>query len=155
MKKIISSTFVLSTLFSYSAFAQLKIESNNAPFYEGKNVIACGELKQVTRFKRGLYLNLDANYPRQSLTLVVWEDDLSDFNNRYGAPEKLINDRVCGKGKVTDYKGRSQISLYNAFSFSLDTNPSSTVEHQEDGDSDENLLFIGYGEDGEEKYIER
>ncbi|MGS0692142.1 hypothetical protein [Shewanella sp. 30m-9] len=121
MKKLLIFTIFLSSSLSYSAHSQVKIDSKEAPFYEGENVVACGVLKQVTKFKRGLYFNLDERYPRQSLTLVVWEDDLYDFKKRFGTPDNLVGNRVCGKGKVTEYKGRNQINLYNSFSFNLDS----------------------------------
>ncbi|MBV7299358.1 hypothetical protein KU854_15940 [Enterovibrio sp. NIFS-20-8] len=96
-----------------------KIASKDAAFHEDQDVIACGELKQITRFKRGFYLNLDDKYPHQSLTLVVWEDDMAGFRQEHGKFDVMLDKQVCGKGTVTQYKGRSQMSLYNAFSFKI------------------------------------
>ncbi|MDA9557267.1 hypothetical protein N9R79_07180 [Vibrio sp.] len=116
MKTITTIIFFTSLLLSSISYGVTKIHSKEASFYEGENVIACGVLKEVIRFKRGLYLNMDNHFPKQSLTLVVWEDDLTEFKEEHGPLQQLVNREICGKGKVTDYRGRSQISLYNAFS---------------------------------------
>ncbi|MCG9731922.1 hypothetical protein L1D44_19215 [Shewanella sp. Isolate13] len=119
MKVVTPVVFFTSLLLSSFSYSATKITSKEAPFYEGKDVIACGTLKEVSRFKRGLYLNMDEPFPKQSLTLVLWEDDLAEFKQEHGSIEQLINHEVCGKGTVTEYRGRSQISLYNAFSLKV------------------------------------
>jgi hypothetical protein len=112
-----SSIFVTALiLFSPLAHSATQIEAKDAPFHTGENVVACGDLVQTSRFKRGVYLNLEDRYPKQSLTLVVWEDDLTQFNQQHGDLNKLVGKTVCGKGTITEYKGRSQMSLYNAYS---------------------------------------
>ena len=118
MKKI--TLAFLTMLIPTLAIGAIKIESKDAAFYEGENVIACGEIKEVSRFKRGVYINLDNKYPKQSLTLIVWENDLKAFNDQHGSVNSLINKKVCGKGEVTTYKGRNQISLYNSYSMQVE-----------------------------------
>ena len=98
----------------------LKLIQKTHLSHEGEDVIACGTLKEVSRFKRGLYLNMDERFPKQSLTLVVWEDDLAEFKQEHGSLQQLVNRTICGKGTVIEYRGRSQISLYNAFSLKVD-----------------------------------
>lgn len=120
MKLITSIVLLTSFLFSSFSYSAIKIDSKDAPFHEGEEVIACGTLKEVSRFKRGLYLNMDDRFPKQSLTLIVWEDDLAEFKQEHGSLQELVNSRVCGKGTVSEYRGRSQISLYNAFSLKVD-----------------------------------
>ncbi|WP_418642386.1 hypothetical protein ACNUDM_20875 [Vibrio chaetopteri] len=102
-------------LFSPLSYSTTQIAAKDAPFHTGETVIACGELVQTSRFKRGIYLNLEARYPKQALTLIAWEDDLSQFNQQHGHFDKLVGKTVCGKGVITEYKGRSQMSLYNAY----------------------------------------
>ncbi|HBC3534604.1 TPA: hypothetical protein KDZ66_003531 [Vibrio vulnificus] len=119
MLKPILSIFAISIATSFQATASTQIDSKDAPFHEGEDVIACGLIKQVSRFKRGFYLNMDERYPRQSLTLVVWEDDVAEIKERHGSLERLEAKRVCAEGRVTKYKGRSQISLYNSYSLKL------------------------------------
>ena len=109
----------LCLLASEAVFATEQISTTEAPFYTGKDVIACGSLAEVSRFKRGLYLNMDAAYPKQSVTFVLWEGDIADAVKRLGSVEGLVGKRVCAKGTVTEYNGRSQISMYNAYSLTL------------------------------------
>ncbi|ELB2939314.1 hypothetical protein QNE58_004616 [Vibrio alginolyticus] len=121
MKLITPIALLTSLLLPSFGYSATKIDSKDAPFHEGEDVIACGTLKEVSRFKRGLYLNMDDRFPKQSLTLVVWEDDLVEFKQEHGSLQQLVDSRVCGKGTVLEYRGRSQISLYNAFSLKVDT----------------------------------
>ncbi|MCP5079867.1 MAG: hypothetical protein GY951_17670 [Psychromonas sp.] len=119
MKRIAPFTLLMMLLTSNAAYSVTKIDSKDAPFYDGKDVIACGVLKEVSKFKKGLYLNMDNLYPKQSVTFVIWNDDLADFKKEHGNIELLIDSGVCGKGTVSVYKGRSQIVLYNAFSLQV------------------------------------
>lgn len=116
MFKIFTAALVFLP-FAISAATQ--IESKDAPFHEGENVTACGEIKQVSRFKRGFYLNMDEPYPKQSLTLVVWEDDVAEIKEKHGNLDSLANQKVCAEGRTTKYKGNSQISLYNSYSLKI------------------------------------
>lgn len=117
--KLLQSTIVLLFTFTFSTYtnAQMNISSIDAPFHTGKSVVACGLIKEIVPFKSGVYLNMDKHHPHQSLTLVVWDDDLNEFENRHGELNKLINSRACASGRVKMYRGRSQISLQNAYSF--------------------------------------
>ncbi|MGL6175375.1 MAG: hypothetical protein ACRC1U_00060 [Vibrionaceae bacterium] len=119
MKKIATLAALASLCLSTAAYSATTIASKDAPFHEGKEVVACGVVKELTRFKRGVYLNMDERFPKQSLTLVVWENDLASFQQKHGALEQFVNKKVCGKGTVTSYRGRSQISLYNSFSLQV------------------------------------
>ncbi|MCG9665949.1 hypothetical protein L1D26_23125 [Vibrio mediterranei] len=112
-----SSIFATTLIIlSSNTYASTRISAKEAPFHTGENVVACGGLAQTSRFKRGVYLNLEAHYPKQPLTLVVWEDDLTQFNQQHGDLDKLVGKTICGTGTITEYKGRSQIILYNAYS---------------------------------------
>lgn len=121
MKIVTPIALLTSLLLSSFTYSATKIDSKDASFHEGEDVIACGTLKEISRFKRGLYLNMDDLFPKQSLTFVVWEDDMDEFKQEHGSLQKLLNNRVCGNGTVSKYRGRSQISLYNAFSLKVDT----------------------------------
>lgn len=119
MKFKIPFLFALFILFSHSSYSAIKIDAKDAAFHEGEDVIACGVLKQVAQFKHGLYLNLDARYPNQSLTFVVWEDNIAGFKKENGSLTQLVGHQICGKGTITEYHGRHQISLYNAYSLKV------------------------------------
>ncbi|GHA65670.1 hypothetical protein ACFFLZ_10060 [Photobacterium aphoticum] len=119
MKYMKVSVACLSLILSAQAFSATKIAAMDAAFHEGEKVVACGVLKEISRFKRGVYLNLDAPYPQQSLTLVVWENDLVQLKAKHGDFKHHMDSVVCGKGTITEYKGRHQISLYNAYAFKV------------------------------------
>ncbi|MGL5336711.1 MAG: hypothetical protein ACRC9R_11350 [Enterovibrio sp.] len=119
MKKIATIAALASLFLSTTAVGATTIASKDAPFHEGEEVVACGVVKELTRFKRGLYLNMDARFPKQSLTLIVWENDVASFEQRHGSLEQLTNKKVCGKGTITSFRGRSQISLYNSYSLQV------------------------------------
>ncbi|WP_318479063.1 hypothetical protein [Photobacterium leiognathi] len=119
MNLMYSMFLSLLIFFSSVSYSAARIDSKDAPFHEGERVTACGILKEVSRFKRGLYLNMDQRFPKQSLTLIIWEDDLAEFKQEHGSIFKLVDHEVCGKGKVTEHRGRSQISLYNAYSLKV------------------------------------
>lgn len=100
--------------------AAATISSKEVPFHQGENIVACGVLKELSRFKKGVYLNMDAAYPHQSMTFVVWEGDLVEFSKKFGNLNDLVGQNICGSGVVKEYKGRSQIHLYNAFSLKIE-----------------------------------
>lgn len=96
-----------------------EINTLDAAFHKGKEVVACGTLKQVSEFKKGLYLNMDNKYPKQSVTFVIWKDKVEEFNTKFGDIDALVDREVCAAGKVKDYNGRSQITLYNSHSLKI------------------------------------
>lgn len=116
---LLKKAVLLSMFLSQLVFGAEEISTKDAPFYTGQDVIACGALHEVARFKRGLYLNMDNKYPKQSLTFIVWGDDIKEFNKKFDGVETLVGQNLCGKGMVNEYKGRSQISLYNSYSLSI------------------------------------
>ncbi len=121
MNKINVFVAIIFILISTVSYSGTKIDSQDAPFHQGKDVTACGIVKEVSRFKRGYYLNMDDFYPKQSLTLVIWENDLAEFTERHGSLSNLTNKLVCGRGIVNEYRGRHQISLYNSYSLQIQT----------------------------------
>jgi hypothetical protein len=55
----------------YPAANQESISSSNALDYVGQNVNVCGSLAQIKDFKKGIYLNIDRDYPNQTITFVI------------------------------------------------------------------------------------
>jgi hypothetical protein len=95
------------------------ISSKDASFNIGKNVIACGHIKEISSFSKGTYLNYDNKYPNQSLTVVIFDDRLSSVIQHVGNVDNLLNKQVCAAGKVSEYRGRHQIVLNNGYSIKL------------------------------------
>lgn len=93
---------------SMAATTSLKyLKATEAKNYIGQTKIFCGKLKQITPFAKGEYLNLDQNYPNQSLTIVVWSSDANKFAPFNQSMQKIM----CINGEVTTYKNRPQITL--------------------------------------------
>jgi len=100
--------------FSFSSGAsEQRIEAYKAPFHVGETVMACGRVAQVSKGKKAHYLNLDKRYPNQSLTVLVWDSNLKGFEQRFGNLTKFKNQRVCVRGKITEYKNSLQIKVSN------------------------------------------
>lgn len=91
-----------------------RIAANKAPFYVGRTVLACGDVAQVTPFQRGTYLSLDAPYPREALTVIIWENDAPAVISRLGSLDALKGQRVCALGEIAQYKKRLQLQIKNA-----------------------------------------
>jgi hypothetical protein len=77
----------------------------------GEHATVCGQVasaRYVVGAKGGpTLLNLDEPYPRHIFTLVIWEDDRPKF----GEPEKLNGQNVCGTGTIKEFKGKPEIVL--------------------------------------------
>ncbi|WP_394145697.1 hypothetical protein [Vibrio atypicus] len=104
---------VILSFVSLSSNAEPKIEAFKAPFYVGETVMACGNVSQVSQGKKAKYINLNKKYPNQELTLLIWNNHVSKFTQRFGELDKLENSRVCARGKITEYKNSLQIKLSN------------------------------------------
>lgn len=91
-----------------------RIEATKAPFYVGRTVLACGQVAQVSAFKKGTYLNLDAPYPRQSLTVTVWDRDAPEAVKKFGQLDGLKGRRVCALGEVAQHRKYLQLEITNA-----------------------------------------
>ena len=98
---------------SPQVLAQDRIQSIKAPFYVGKNVLACGPVAQVTNTSKATYINLDNVYPDQSLGLVVWSSDLAGYQSRLGSLTGLRGKTVCARGVISEYRNRLQIIMKN------------------------------------------
>ncbi|QFT13514.1 hypothetical protein [Vibrio sp. THAF190c] len=112
MKKI--HIAIIIALAPFKAISEPKIDAYKAPFYVGETVMACGTVKQVSAKKQANFLNLDEQYPNQTLTLLIWNNNLDTFTKRFGDLNYLKGHRVCARGKITEYKGSLQIKLTNA-----------------------------------------
>lgn len=106
--------FSVLLVFSFSATASTTIKTKDATLYEGQTIVACGPVKEVKRFKRGYYLNMDDRFPRQSMTFVVWDEKVVEIQDKHGSILAFSNRNVCGTGVVTKYQGRSQIKVTSA-----------------------------------------
>lgn len=90
-----------------------RIEARKAAFHVGEMVMACGTVVQVSKAKKAHYLNLDNRYPNQTLAVLSWNNNLKGFEQRFGKMYQFENQRVCVRGKITEYRNNLQIQLSN------------------------------------------
>jgi len=108
---IVASAVLFSTTLSHAA--EPKIEAYKAPFHVGKTVMACGTLAETKHFSDRHYLNLDKKYPKQSLTVLVWNKDYRWFEQRFGKIDSYVGRRFCARGKIEEYKNNLQMKVTN------------------------------------------
>lgn len=100
---------VLMTLLC--TFAQgNKITAREAKDHVGELASVCGKVvsTQYASATKGqpTFLNLDAPYPKQVFTTLIWGNDRSKFGN----PESKYRDaRICVTGKISSYRGTPEI----------------------------------------------
>ena len=76
--------------------------SSTTEYVIGKRQEVCGTVAQVKSLGDRSYLNIGKPYPNQDISITVWlYDDLSSYEGK----------KVCTTGKVTEYKGKPQISV--------------------------------------------
>lgn len=113
MKKLTALIIVSFGLSCGVQASESRIEAYKAPFHVGETVMACGEVVQVSKGKKAHYLNLDNKYPNQTLTVLIWDNNLQGFEARFGELSQLEQHRVCARGKITEYKNSLQIQVSN------------------------------------------
>lgn len=96
-----------------SAAGVERIEAYRAPFYVGKQVMACGVLAGTSNFAKGMYLSLDKKYPNQTLTLVVWNESIAPLEAKFGSFNSKIGHTFCALGTIEQYKKNLQIQIEN------------------------------------------
>lgn len=107
MKKL----FLLSILilFTQFLFAQ-SIPLDSITNYVGKTVTVCAQVQSAFIGKgdqKPTYLSFGKPFPDATLTVVIFENDLPNFN--YKPVEFLQNKNICITGKVKLFKNNTQI----------------------------------------------
>lgn len=102
-----------------SAFAEPTIDSTRAAFHVGEAVMICGTISEVTRFSKGTYINFGAAYPRQHISVVVWESDEALFIQRFGVLPLLQGRKACARGTISEFRNALQIKISNPQFFRL------------------------------------
>lgn len=104
-----------------SLFAVLPIQSQTkritaaeAKDHIGEGATVCGRVASTRYADRTkgqpTFLNLDAAYPNQIFTIVIWGSDRSKF----GEPETKYRDkRVCATGMIKSYRGTPEIEAHD------------------------------------------
>ncbi len=88
-------------------FAQT-IPAADAKNHVGQNATVCGKIasERTVSSSRGepTFINLDAPYPNQVFTILIWGDDRKNIGE---LPHE--GSRVCATGLVQDYQGVPEI----------------------------------------------
>lgn len=109
---LLSKTWVQTNKAEMDGNAE-RIEAYRAPFYVGKQVMACGVLAGTTKFAKGTYLSLDKKYPNQTLTLVLWDESVAAIEAKFGSLNGQVGRTFCALGTVEKYKKSLQIQIEN------------------------------------------
>src|ERR1700691_1896295 len=79
-----------------------------AKAHEGESATVCGAVasERTATSSKGepTFINLDAAYPNQVFTILVWGDDRKNVGE---LPH--VGSRVCATGTIQDYKGVPEI----------------------------------------------
>jgi hypothetical protein len=79
-----------------------------AKAHQGENATVCGVVasERTATTSRGepTFINLDAAYPNQVFTILVWGNDRKNVGE---LPH--VSSHVCAKGLITDYHGAPEI----------------------------------------------
>src|SRR5574344_1856461 len=77
--------------FATESYANTKaVSAARAANYMGQKIMACGKLAQVKHVQNRHFLNLDAPYPHQSLSVLIWGDDYRAISDKLNSPEANI-----------------------------------------------------------------
>ncbi len=80
---------------------------NDVAKYIGKKVTICARIYGIRSTEKITQINLGDKFPNNPLTVVIFA---SSYKNFKGSLEDLFKDKnVCVKGKVEQYKGKTQI----------------------------------------------
>jgi len=99
-------TSICLTQISFSQTVPL----DSVQFYEGKQITVCAKVMDTYVSKtneRTTFVNFGKPYPKSIFTVVIFEDDLSNF--KYTPSVYLKEKNVCVTGKVKIYNGKPEI----------------------------------------------
>ena len=103
--------FLAALLYAGSALPPLHAESitaQEAKKHVGENATVCGRIASERKASNSkgqpTFINLDAAYPNQIFTALVWGEDRARVGELPGEGARL-----CVQGVIADYKGIPQI----------------------------------------------
>jgi hypothetical protein len=109
--KLISRILLLSTFpFTLATINAQSISTADAKNHIGETATVCGNVvsERTATNSNGTptFINLDASYPKQVFTIVIWGEDRQDIGAlpREGA-------HLCATGKIQVYRGVPEIVI--------------------------------------------
>lgn len=110
MRKLLLGIFC--TIPSVFASTPNIIEANKVSSYVDQHISVCGQVAQVKKGKTQTYLNIGEKYPNQKITFLIWDSDLEPFQEKFISLHKLNHQKICAKGKITQYKKQFQLAIF-------------------------------------------
>jgi len=109
-----SRLLLLSALaIAVSPISAQTISATDAKNHVGEKATVCGKIasERTVSSSRGepTFINLDAAYPNQVFTILIWGDDRQNVG---ALPTE--GSRVCATGLIQDYKGVPEIVVKNS-----------------------------------------
>jgi DNA/RNA endonuclease YhcR with UshA esterase domain len=93
------------------------LTASQAKAHEGENTTVCGKVasEKTAVSSRGepTFINLDAVYPNQVFTILVWGDDRKSVGE---LPH--VGSHICATGLIKDYRGVPEIVVRSSVQFS-------------------------------------
>ena len=90
--------------------AKGSIAAKEAAAHVGEHQTVCGTVASAKYLSNGkgspTFLNLDAPYPNQIFTVVIWGDMRPRFSS---PPESLMGEAICATGVISLYRGTPEI----------------------------------------------
>jgi hypothetical protein len=84
------------------------LTASQAKAHQGENATVCGKVasEKTAVSSRGepTFINLDAAYPNQVFTILIWGDDRKNVGEL-----PSVGSRVCASGMIQDYRGVPEI----------------------------------------------
>ena len=118
-----TSLLLIALCCAMASFAQTEIKLEDVSKHVGDSVKVCGKIYGGIFLERvkdtPTFLNVGGTYPNNPLTIVIWADVRKTLEEK---PEEFYKDKtVCIFGKITLYKDKPQIVLYNKNQLVLST----------------------------------
>ena len=89
------------------------ISAGDAKAHIGENATVCGKVtgERTATSSRGkpTFINLDAAYPNQVFTILIWGDNRAQIGEL-----PRVDSRVCATGIIQDYRGVPEIVVRSA-----------------------------------------
>ncbi len=92
---------------------QINIENIKEYIDKEEEIIVCGTVVVVRKSNKGqhVFANLDKSYPDNPLAITIWGTNLINFS--YKPSTRLLNKRICIRGKITEHQGIPTMQIKN------------------------------------------
>lgn len=107
----------VEALISYKAATSIpiteRIPSSGALFYVGKTISVYGNVSEVIHFDNRTFINLGEPYPREEISILILNNDLSSFTQVFNDLSNWEGYQICCTGTIEIYKQHIQMKIHN------------------------------------------